>query len=314
MIIPIFLASLHASTPADPSAAAVSARNKAAMTHFERGDFEAAYAEFAAAYDLLPDPARDRDARESVMGSLRSVLLRLNTADPDNAEPLCRLQSRLRAHLDALIAAHPDKPNLLEIRGNRQRLAAVDHHLLKFGATACTPPQAPPPEPAPAEDEAPLATQPPSPPTDPEPPQPTRPADAIPPRHLKIAGAVTLSLAGVALGAMTWRIATEASLHRTVDDVEENTTGPFTPYERDTLQALQSQARSSRLQAIGLGVTAATLSAAAIGLLVASRRAARTARWSVNPWWLTTGGGLTFHMPLGAPPRARTTSPSSGAR
>ncbi len=114
-----------------------SAHNQAALAHFKRGDLEAAYAEFTAAYAASPDPAGDRTAREAAMGSRRSVLLALHARDRRNPEPLCRLASDLRGHIAALVAAHPGETELLEVVGNQERLAAVTRELEPFGADAC---------------------------------------------------------------------------------------------------------------------------------------------------------------------------------
>lgn len=312
-----------------------SVHNQAAMRHVERGDLEAAYAEFSAAYAALPDAEADREAREGVMGSLRSVLLKLYAADRADPEPLCRLQARLRAHIDGLSAAYPDQPELLELRGNTERLAAVTRDLEPFGAGACV---ASPAENSGArplgeasgsavseEGRSPEINKIPSPAvpsgstgseerrspsiaTVPAGPTP-RSGDAIPPRHLKIAGGVILGLAGVGVGIMAWRIADEASLRRESEAIGAGAANrPFDPDEYEALTALRREARASRIQAIGVGAAAAGLTAVGVGLVVAGHRAARSARWSANPWWLPGGGGLTFRIQLGAPARARSSA------
>lgn len=303
---------------AAPPPPEVTAHNRAAMAHYLRGDFEAAYTEFCAVYAALPDPARDRRAREDAMGSIRSALRKLHAADPRTPEPLCRLATHLRGHIAALTEAHPGQPDLLEIRGNQELLATVTHDLAPYGPTACDPPSERSPAKKPADDPGPTSATPPPerrsppPPTDAAAPTAGTPPAADPgpkparrdsadPRHLKIAGGVALGLAGAALGIMAWRIADEAALNDDIDALERAAAGrPFTPDERDALGDLRGHARSSRWQALGVGFAGVGLAAIGTALLVVGHRAARTHRTAAAPMWLPGGAGLTVHVRLGA--------------
>lgn len=298
LLVLTLLAPATASPPA-------SDHNLAAMAAFDRGDLETAYAEFSAAYTALPDPAGDRAAREAVTGSLRSVLLKMHGADPADPTPLCRLTAHLRRHIDALTAAYPEQPELLERVGNLDRLADANRLLTPFGADACAPNREISSEKKidnPRQPERnsgdPVATT----GTIARPPQPhsnPMPTEEIPPRHLKIAGGVTLGLGGVALGVMVAGIAGEARLLRQVDAIDTGTTAPLTPEERDDLMGLRSSARANRNLAIGTGVAAAVLTATGVALIVAGRRAARARRWSASPWWLPGGGGMHVLVRVG---------------
>lgn len=313
IVLAVLLSQAPAGAPRPPEAAT---RDEAAMQRFERGDLEGAYAEFVAAYAALPDAAGDRAAREGVMGSLRSVLRALHARAPRDPGALCRLERHLHAHVEALRAAYPAQPDLLELVGNEVRLAEVRRELAPFGDDAC----ASAAEKISPDDAAPRSAEPPSPTVSASPPTrraaevpPARPADVIPPRHLKIAGGVTLGLAAAALGVMTWGIRAELGLRDEIDDVESAASGrPFTNDERDALMDLLGQARSSRHLALGTGIAGAGLAAIGAALVVAGHRAARTSRWSASPWWLPAGGGLVVHARLGATSRARR-APRRGA-
>ena len=271
--------------------------NAAAMRHYDSGQLAQAVDEFHAAYTSMPDARRDRVGRELLLGSMRSTLLAIHEASGEPA-PLCHLQQILRDHADALALAYPGDPDLLEIRSARAHHAEVTTDLAAFGPHACEPP------PAPATTRTPTTT--PTTPTTPTtvaPPRPARPPvdDAIPPRHLRIAGGVTLGLSVGLLGVMTYGVVRAAHQQGRLTELKAKPIGvPFTASEADKLQRLRAEALAGRRLAIGTGVTAAVTTALGVTLFALARRSARASRWSAAPWWSTSGAGLTVQVPLGA--------------
>jgi hypothetical protein len=136
-------------------------------------------------------------------------------------------------------------------------------------------------------------------------PAPATPApgsEPIPARHLKIAGGVTLGLAGAAFGVMIGRIVAAAAFRRPLGVLADATADREpTAAEAEALQTLQQRQNGVRYQALGLGLGGAVLTAVGVALVVAGHRAARRPRISAAPWWLPGGGGLTLHVVFGAP-------------
>ncbi len=287
----LFLVLAPASSVLSPEAAEYNAK---AMRFYDAGQLAPAVDEFYAAYKSMPDAHRDLAGREQLVGSMRSTLLDLHDQTGE-AAPLCRLQSILQEHGDALAAAYPHDLDKLETRSARARHDEATQQLAAFGPDACKPP--PPPIAAALPTPEPLV---PAPSTSPaaaaEPPA----DDAIPPRQLKIAGGVTLGLSAVLLGVMTYGIATEASQRARVADINDKPADcPLTLAEFNDLQNSREQALAGRRIAIGTGVAAGVTAALGTTLLVLAHRSARTKRWSAAPWWSPTGGGLTLHVKLG---------------
>ena len=286
----LFLVLAPASSVLSPEAAEY---NTKAMRFYDAGQLAPAVDEFYAAYQSMPDARRDLAGREQLVGSMRSTLLDLHDQTGE-AAPICRLQSILQEHADALTAAFPNDPDKLETRSARARHEEATQQLAAFGPDACKPPPPPitaalpapvPPAPAPSSSPA-AAAQPPD--------------DAIPPRQLKIAGGVTLGLSAVLLGVMTYGIATEASQRARVADINDKPADcPLTLAEYNDLQTSREHALAGRRIAIGTGVAAGVTAALGTTLLVLAHRSARTKRWSAAPWWSPTGGGLTLHVKLG---------------
>jgi hypothetical protein len=294
------LAVLVAFAPAQPQGMAqVRLHNKAAMKRYELGDLEGAYTEFVAAYAALPD-ARDRDARESAMGSVRSVLLQLHARNPQEPGALCRLEKHLRAHVEALRAAHPEKPKLLELVGNERRLADVTRQLGPFGVDACAPaaessrkvaaaagspnvagtdgaaaPAAStaPPEPAPVASTAAV----------PEPPiASTRPPPRleISPRGRRLRGAgwAVLGVGGLAAVGSVTAAAIYGDRYRRLDDLDRQLTTSEAMAEK---RGLHHDGQVARTSAVVLGVGSGVLLIAGILLLDVAARQPR--RVSVAP-------------------------------
>jgi len=267
--------------------------NTKAMRFYDAGQLAPAVDEFYAAYRSMPDARRDLAGREQLAGSMRSTLLDLHEQTGE-AAPLCRLQSILQEHGDALAAAYPNDLDKLETRSARARHEEATQ-LAAFDPDACKPPPPPiaaalpaPEPPAPAPSTSPAAAA--QPPAD----------DRIPPRQLKIAGGVTLGLSAVLLGVMTYGLATEASQRARVAEINDKPADcPLTLAEFNDLQTSRGHALAGRRIAIGTGVAAGVTAALGTTLLVLAHRSARTKRWSAAPWWSPTGGGLTLHVKLG---------------
>ena len=285
----LFLVLAPASSVLSPEAAEYNAK---AMRFYDAGQLAPAVDEFYAAYKSMPDARRDLAGREQLVGSMRSTLLDLHDQTGE-AAPLCRLQSILQEHGDALAAAFPNDPDKLETRSARARHEEATQQLAAFGPDVCKPPPPvtgalPAPEPS-------VPAPPISPATAPQPVE-----DAIPPRQLKIAGGVTLGLSAVLLGVMTYGIATEASQRARVADINDKPADcPLTLAEYNDLQTSREHALAGRRIAIGTGVAAGVTAALGTTLLVLAHRSARNKRWSAAPWWSPTGGGLTLHVKLG---------------
>jgi hypothetical protein len=87
----------------------------------------------------MPDARSDREGRVLLLGSMRATLLALHKQTGEPA-PLCRLQKILKEHLDALTAAYPEDPEMLEARSVRARHEEVTQQLADISPTACEPP------------------------------------------------------------------------------------------------------------------------------------------------------------------------------
>ncbi len=297
----VFLFLAPAASVLSPEAAE---HNAKAMQHYDAGQLSSAVDEFYTAYQTMPDPRRDLAGREQLLGSMRATLLDLHDQTGEPA-PLCRLQSILQGHADALTAAYPNDPNKLEIRSARARHEEATRQLAAFGPDACKPPPAPAAAPIPAEPPAPAATQPPAAGTDtrsaPAPATTSPPTDRIPPRHLRIAGGVTLGLGAALLGVMTYGIATEARQRAGVAAIKEKSPDcPLTEAQLEDLQRFRENALVGRRIAIGTGIAAGVTAALGTTLLVLAQRSARVKRWSAAPWWSPTGAGLMVRIQLGA--------------
>jgi len=276
---------------------AAAEHNTMAMQHYDAGRFGPAVDEFYAGYQSMPDARRDREGRVLLLGSMRSTLLALHRQTGEPA-PLCRLQKILKEHVDALTAAYPEDPEMLETLNVRARHEEVTQQLADISPTACEPPPPPAPAPVVAATPAPATSAPaPSPTKAPLPPSP----DVIPPRQLKIAGGVTLGLTVTLLGVMAYGIYADSHARRSFLDIRNNASDcSITSEVHNRLQDLRSDALTGRRIAIGTGIAAGVTAALGGTLLGLARRSARSKRWSAAPWWTPTGAGLTFHVRLGA--------------
>jgi len=291
----LFLLLAPTSSVLSPEAAEYNAK---AMKHYDAGQLSSAVDEFYAAYQSMPDARRDLAGREQLLGSMRATLLDLHDQTGE-AAPLCRLQSILQGHADALTAAYPNDPNKLETRSARARHEEATRQLAAFGPDACKPP----PDPAaaiPTNLSAPAATEPSAPAASP-PATTSPPNDAIPPRHLKIAGGITLGLGAALLGVMAYGIATEVQQRAGVATIKGNSPDcPLTAAEYNDLQTYHEDALAGRRIAVVTGIAAGVTAALGTTLLVLARRSTRMQRLSAAPWWSPTGAGLIVRIRLGA--------------
>ena len=125
---------------------AAHAHNERAMDLDEAGRLDEAVVALEAAYAAMPDARADLEGREQILAALRSVLVRRHK-ETGAPEPLCRLRSALRAHVEALELALADTPDRIELTGNRERIAEVNHQLAAYPPDACPnhhPPRSPP--------------------------------------------------------------------------------------------------------------------------------------------------------------------------
>ena len=266
MLPSLILVLALAPTPSDlsPEAAGYNAK---AMRFYDAGQLAPAVDEFHAAYQSMPDARRDLAGREQLLGSMRATLLDLH-AQTGEAAPLCRLQSILQDHADALTAAYPDDPNRLEIRSARARHREVTQQLAAFGPDACQPAPAVVTLPADPPVPTPLRTAPASPPAD----------DPIP-RRLQIAGGVLVPLGLVVLGVVG---AVGAGYRRDLARADELhtelMTRACTDDDRTRMRDLLAVTRREEGLMIALGVTGGALLTAGTALLVRGTLQRRQAR------------------------------------
>lgn len=281
MISALVLALALAQAPAQALPGAAAAHNDRALALYEEGRLDEALAELTAAYAAMPDPRADRAGRDSVLGSIRGVLLELHarTAAP---APLCDLRTRLRDHLAAL-ADPPEDPRPADLVAIEAHLRDVEARLAALpsdtcGAATAAPRPAPPPAPPPA--------------------RPAERPDEIPPKHLRIAGGVLIGLGGALAGVMTYGLVDQSRLQRRAREVDEAAAGrPLTPDEFADLKDLRADAVMRRNLAIGAGAAAGV--AVVFGaVLVARGRPARASRLAVAPLWLARGAGLGLTLRL----------------
>jgi len=272
----LFLVLAPAQGVLSPEAAEYNAK---AMRFYDAGQLAPAVDEFYAAYQSMPDARRDLAGREQLMGSMRSTLLDLHDQTGE-AAPLCRLQSILQEHADALTAAYPNDPDKLETRSARARHEEATQQLGSFGPDACKPPPvavpvplllpvvAAPESPAPASSATELLKV---------------PADNLAPRKQLIAGGVMLPLGLVALGV----VGVVGSNHRR--DVAEAdaldtalATRLCTDDDRARMHELLTAARRQEGLMIALGITGGALIAAGTALLVRGAKQRRRTQLALD--------------------------------
>ncbi len=274
----LFLVLAPAQSVLSPEAAEYNAK---AMRFYDAGQLAPAVDEFYAAYQSMADARRDLAGREQLVGSMRSTLLDLHDQTGE-AAPLCRLQSILQEHADALTAAFPNDPDKIETRSARARHDEATQQIAAFGPDACAAPKPGPPVPVPAllpVTIAPETSAPASSATD----LPKVPANNLAPRKQLIAGGVMLPLGLVALGV----VGVVASNHRR--DVAEAdaldaalTARPCTDDDRVRMHELLTAARRQEGLMIALGITGGALITAGTVLLVRGAKQSRRAQLALD--------------------------------
>lgn len=252
--------------------------NAEAMRFYDAGQLAPAVDEFYAGYQSMPDARRNLAGREQLLGSMRATLLALHTETGD-AAPLCRLQSLLRGHVDALTAAFPNDPEKLETRSARARHEEVTQQLSAFGPDACTPP---PPEPLLPVTAILPATEPPtSAPITAEPPQAR--ADDTAARRQLIAGGVMLPLGLVGLGVVG---AVASNYRRDLAEGDALNTAlasrPCTDDDRVRLGQLLTATQRQEGLMIALGLTGGALVTAGTALLIRGTMQRRRTRLGLD--------------------------------
>jgi len=267
----LFLVLAPAAGALSPEAAEYNAK---AMRFYDAGQLALAVDEFYAAYRSMPDARRDLAGRERLAGSMRSTLLDLHEQTGE-AAPLCRIQSLMKEHADALAAAFPDDPDKLETRSARARQEEATQQLAAFGPDACTPP----PPPASAALPAPEAAVPAPAVSTPRPPPPEDPR----PRRLQIAGGVLLPLGVVALGVLGAVSGDHRRDQNSADALhDELALRPCTDDDRVRMRELLAATRREEAVMIALGVTGGALVTAGSALLIRGSLQRRRARLALD--------------------------------
>ena len=264
-----------ASSVLSPAAAELNAK---AMVFYDAGQLAPAVDEFHAAYRSMPDARRDLAGREQLAGSMRSTLLDLHQQTGE-AAPLCRLQSILAEHADALTAAFPNDPNKIETRSARARHEEVTAQLTAIGPDACKPPPVDPPEAATAL--LPVAGSP-APPA-PAVVVPKTPIDDPSARKQLVVGGVLLPLGLVALGVLG---AVASSHRRHLADFDTLTadlaTRPCTDEDCARMRELLTATRREEGLMIALGITGGALVSAGTALLIRGATKRRRTRLGLD--------------------------------
>jgi hypothetical protein len=133
LILALFLASSPRRRALSPEAGE---HNTKAMRFYDAGQFAPAVDEFYAAYQAMPDARRDRAGRELLLGSMRRRSSP-STTRPARPRRCAACRKFLKEHADALTAAFPDDPDMLETRSARARHEEVTQQLAAFGPDAC---------------------------------------------------------------------------------------------------------------------------------------------------------------------------------
>ncbi len=279
---------------------AAHAHNERAMDLDEAGRLDEAVVALEAAYAAMPDARADLEGREQILAALRSVLVRRHK-ETGAPEPLCRLRSALRAHVEALELALADTPDRIELTGNRERIAEVNHQLAAYPPDACSPkPEPPPPEISSNNSSTPAPDPSVSAPSKNPPIQPTTNSstDAPSPHSLRIAGGISLGLGAALLGVMTYAIVDERrhlGAARTLED--QIGTNPISRPQYAALEAHRDRARTDVALAVGTGISAAITTGLGVALLVLARKRSPK-RVALAPMWLSSGTGVSLTLRL----------------
>lgn len=258
------------------------ALNEKAMEFYDAGQLAPAVDQFLAAYQSMPNARRDRIGREQLLGSMRSTLLALH-AETGAAAPLCRLNALLHDHADALTAAFPEDPNMLEIRNARARGEEVTKQLAVYGPGAC--PAVPTPTPVAAPAPVVPAATPPAPVAKPQPVTTTPPGlDGHPVARKQIIAGVAVLPLGIAALAVLGLTAGRFRLDlRDADALHTEVAGrPYTTNDQSRMSDLHGTLRRERGLMIAMGLAGVAMVAAGTALLVRGSKQRRRAHLGVD--------------------------------
>jgi hypothetical protein len=110
--------------------------NTKAMVFYDAGQLGPAFDEFHAAYTSMPDARRDRAGREILLGSMHARCSSC-TRRAVKQRRCVAFKEVLQTHADALTAAFPESPDMLEIRSARERHKKISAQLAARGPDAC---------------------------------------------------------------------------------------------------------------------------------------------------------------------------------
>jgi hypothetical protein len=271
-------------SPPEESDADGSALPPEAKPHNDRGvalivagQYDEGIAELERAYARMPDPLKYRAARDKVLGSLRSAMMRRyeTTGEPVH---LCRLRATLQRHRAALLAALGPTGSTAAVAGTVDAIREVDATL---GQRTCDPPPTARDEPTPT-------------------PTPTR-QPARRGQGMRIAGGALMGVGFAALGVMTFGIvALVDNQHklRSHTLAELDTAEPATPESQAEATRLYERADDRRTLAIVTGALGgATFVTGLVLRVVGQRRAARAlASAPLRPAFAPTFVGLVGRL------------------
>ena len=257
--------------------------NELGMAAYQAGDFETAYRELKLAYAAM-DPRADIDARDMVLASLRTSLVKLYERTGELGH-LCLARAELLRHLETLLLTFGEETDLQDIPGIKWRLRQLQQEIYGHpplpGEESCDGP----------------------PPMQLERPVPSRPRVVVswpapPPqdreRPARIVGATTVSVGGVLLGAMTYallmRRASNEALEALADTASMQQNGLLTREQRSVADSLLHVGSYHRTAAIATGISGGVLVLTGVSALIAGRiLRGRSRKVAVHPVPTRTG-------------------------
>jgi hypothetical protein len=265
-----------------------SARHNAlGMDAYRAEDYETAYRELKLAYQGL-DVRADIDGRDMVLASLRTSLVRLYEKTGE-LKHLCLARKELLLHLESLLLTFGEDTDLQDVPGIKRRLRQLDQkitaHPPRLDEPGCDGPRVHVERPVPPRPRVEAAL--------PSPPHPDRG------RPARIVGAVSVSVGGVLLGAMTYallmRRASDDGLRALADSAEGQPGGLLTREQRSVADSLLHVGSYHRTAAIATGISGGVLALAGVSALVVSRvLRGKDRKLAVLPVPTRTGGALIF--------------------
>lgn len=259
--------------------------NELGMGAFQGGDFETAYRELKRSYASM-DARADIDARDMVLASLRSALVKLYERTGE-LRHLCLARTELLLHLETLLVTFGEDTDLPDIPGIRWRLRQINEkitrHPPRLGEPTCDGPAMQ------IARVAPLRAR-----TVSLPPPPPLPDRG---RAATIVGASTFGVGGLLLGAMTYallmRRANNDGLKELATSASMQPEGLLTREQRALADSLLRAGSYHRTAALVTGLSGGALVLTGIAALIAGRvLRGKSRRLAVHPAPSRTGGAL----------------------